>query len=501
MKNNYKWMVASLALLFSTGAANAQTIDDAVRFSQNIYEGTARFQAMGGAFAALGGDFSSLSINPAGIGVYRNFEWTFTPTVTITSTEASYLGNTAKDSRGRFGFGNMGFVGVYNTGQSKGLVSFNYGVGYNKLANFTGRFSGQGRSTSASPATVLGYIAEDAGDVSPDILQDQYSVPSLAYNTYLIDVMSGPPYEYIGATEDHDALGYFQMGALNHNYYRDVVGNVGEYVFTVGGNVSDKFYFGMTLGLQGIFYSQYESYSETAVDPTDFATSGFHAFTQQTQIDVSGAGVNLKFGAIYRPFAGLRLGAYIHTPTWMWLTDESFYKINSEVETLDDGRFFGDEYTNVYDYRINAPFKWGVGAAYTFGKVALLSVDYEGVDYSMIRMYGRDYRNEFAEDNEKMRDDLSYTSNIRVGAEVRLGEVSVRGGYAFYQSPDKEFYYDQNIISAGLGYANKGGFFIDGTYSFNPSYKYNYALYGANSQRIETDTFISKIILTLGFRF
>ena len=39
-----------------------------------FYGGTARFMSMGGAFTALGGDISTLSQNPAGIGVFRTSE-------------------------------------------------------------------------------------------------------------------------------------------------------------------------------------------------------------------------------------------------------------------------------------------------------------------------------------------------------------------------------------------------------------------------------------------
>ena len=51
-------------------AINAQTVDDALRYSQNTYDITARSTGMGSSFGAMGGDFASASINPAGIGVY-----------------------------------------------------------------------------------------------------------------------------------------------------------------------------------------------------------------------------------------------------------------------------------------------------------------------------------------------------------------------------------------------------------------------------------------------
>ena len=58
----------ALILLLGTAAVGmeAQTMYDALRFSENNYEGTARTMAMGNAFTALGGDLGGITINPAG---------------------------------------------------------------------------------------------------------------------------------------------------------------------------------------------------------------------------------------------------------------------------------------------------------------------------------------------------------------------------------------------------------------------------------------------------
>ena len=61
--------ILSAAALSSMWTASAQTVGDALRFSDNNYYGTARTIAMGNAFTALGGDLGSVSINPAGSAV------------------------------------------------------------------------------------------------------------------------------------------------------------------------------------------------------------------------------------------------------------------------------------------------------------------------------------------------------------------------------------------------------------------------------------------------
>ncbi|MBD5204411.1 MAG: TonB-dependent receptor, partial [Bacteroidales bacterium] len=59
-------------------AGVGQTATDVIPLTQSDLKGTARFMSMGGAFGALGGDLSTLSQNPAGIGVYRSSELGFT---------------------------------------------------------------------------------------------------------------------------------------------------------------------------------------------------------------------------------------------------------------------------------------------------------------------------------------------------------------------------------------------------------------------------------------
>src|SRR5674476_225491 len=115
-----------------------QYVDQALIFSQQNYGSTARSKAMGNAFGAIGGDFSSLSINPAGIGVYLRSEVTGTLNILgRNNTESTYRGQTADDVNNNFSFRNFGYVlATPVNGGGSGLVSFNFGIGFNKLNNF-----------------------------------------------------------------------------------------------------------------------------------------------------------------------------------------------------------------------------------------------------------------------------------------------------------------------------------------------------------------------------
>ena len=58
--------------LISSSIILAQDVTDAVRYSIDEIQGTARFRAMSGAFGALGGDMSAVNINPAGSAIFNN---------------------------------------------------------------------------------------------------------------------------------------------------------------------------------------------------------------------------------------------------------------------------------------------------------------------------------------------------------------------------------------------------------------------------------------------
>ena len=63
-----------LAAVLISGSAMAQDQYDAANFSSSDLNGTARYVGMGGALDALGGEITTMSTNPAGIGLFRHPE-------------------------------------------------------------------------------------------------------------------------------------------------------------------------------------------------------------------------------------------------------------------------------------------------------------------------------------------------------------------------------------------------------------------------------------------
>ena len=103
----------TLMLMASAALCHAQNAYDALAFSENNYEGTARTVAMGNAFTALGGDLGAVTINPAGSAVAGYSQFSITPALTFSTNTAQgvspfddgslpYFEKAMKSSRTRF---------------------------------------------------------------------------------------------------------------------------------------------------------------------------------------------------------------------------------------------------------------------------------------------------------------------------------------------------------------------------------------------------------------
>ena len=114
IKNIFSLSFFALSFLAILPDISAQTPNDALRYSQTTFGGTARSMGVGGAFGALGGDFSVASSNPAGLGIYQKSEVVFTPSLFVSNTETAYLGETKTDGRSNFNFNNLGIVLIFD---------------------------------------------------------------------------------------------------------------------------------------------------------------------------------------------------------------------------------------------------------------------------------------------------------------------------------------------------------------------------------------------------
>lgn len=504
-------------ILFSillTAGVSAQTAGEALLFSQQHYEGTARTLAMGNAFTALGGDLGAIVINPASSAIYRYSQITLSPSIISSSGQAYYLGNYSGDSFTRMAMSNLGFVMAFDTGNYSGLLNYNFGITLNRTNSFNSIMAARGRTDKSS---LLGSIAAGLSGVHVSALESTASYDAfynnnlswpevLAWETYLLANTPDSDYDYIGSTENiYDGSIIEVGGHLDQTYFRKIRGGNSAFSFNFGGNISDFFFFGANLNLQSLNYELTETYGESAANPRDFQ-DGFESMTSTYWQRTNGSGVNLQFGAIVTPFPGFRLGATFTTPTWYDMTDN--WQRNMTSSFVNGNYYDVDSPLGAYSYKIKTPMRWSVGAAFTFLDRALISADYESANYSTIRMADDNGSKEvFSEENNEINRYFKRSDIVRVGAELWPVKImALRLGYNYYSSPDPEFFDAWHYISGGLGIKfNNGKTTLDVAYRRSLNNSENFTLYNDYSG-IEapegTYTYSrGKLVFTLGFKF
>jgi len=286
---------------------DAQTAEDALRYSRLYFGGTSRFTSAGGAFGAVGADFSTLATNPAGIGLYKSSEYTVSLAGMFDNTKSTYNGVNGTGNDGNFALGNVGFVYSVFTGKHKsagGLRNLNFGFGLNRQNDYNQETFINGPNHTSSMLNVYTDELNRQPGINPTVINYNYPFDiGLAYNAGLI-FYDSLHHEY---TSDMPHGGAYQQKWVTSS------GSINEMDFSMGGNIADKLYFGMTLGVPWIRYYQSSQYTETDNADTIYF---FRAFQYNYTYETHGTGVNFKAGAVYRPANWVRVGVAIHTPTW-----------------------------------------------------------------------------------------------------------------------------------------------------------------------------------------
>lgn len=416
--------------IFSFWGINAQVSPDYALFmSQFGLNGTANYISRSGAIGAVGGDIMSAHYNPAGLGLYKKSEMSFSSGLNFNFTDGDALVNDA--GRTSFNYGNFGLLGTMKTGD-KGLKYVQLSIGINRLKNFSNRMTMHREDlTSSFVNDVVIDAIIDANDAENDFIR-----------AGVVDLDS------IYISSIYESGTFSQIKSIKESGY------INEFHFSVSGNVDDKIYFGATMGMPFAYYKSISSFAETRYD-ADGNDNGYYTYNEIQEL--SAVGINLKAGVIFKPINALRLGAAIHTPTYYGIVDDYCSEViyNKASGTV----------APTLDYSMQSPFRFLGSAAVVLGsnKTALggtISVDYEFADYSTM--------------NFGFEDDLLYETNmnnmleslfraahtLRVGGELKLGMIALRAGYSMMTNP----YNEPNdaamsTLSFGLGYKGKNNSF------------------------------------------
>lgn len=527
------------AVLFaSAGLAFAQDMQDALRYSFNEYQGTARSMAMGNAFTALGGDLGSIGINPAGSAINNYSQITLTPGLTLAGIKATYdpapglAGNNEsyviKANRTRLSMPNFGMVVAWAPDDNSTVKNIAFGVIANGTANYQGQIDARGINAETS---ILGEKSLFFSDNryknifnNRDIYNQGYNWEDIvAARTGMVTTYGGYDDQWIGATEtifNDGSIG--TAGLLDQRWNRVTSGYKYDMVINAAVNLSDMFYLGANLGIIALEYNSDTYYKEFAVNPNDFyipfddGDDYFDSMTLGSWYSAKGAGAYGKFGFIFVPVPEFRIGAAVQTPGIINIK-EKWQNFGDIYYTTNKHNASEDSPEGNYEYNVKTPARFNIGAAFNFG-VGVISADYEYTDYSTMRLReveGHDH-SAFNDANSNIKNFTGGSHMVRVGAEIKPDPMfAIRAGYNMTTSPEYEYKgigtkkavdATRHTVSAGFGYSSTGSFFCDLAVQGNflpKNYLNVYGNYidGINSPVITCTSNVWNVVMTFGWRF
>ena len=501
MKKIILMVTAVMAVTFS----QAQDITDALRFSTEEMSGTARFRAMSGAFGALGGDLSSITINPAGSAVFNTSYSTVTLNYNRRANDASYFSNMNSNKNSGFDLDQAGAILLFNSinGENR-FNKFTLGFNYSQTNNFEDNFLAQGRSNSSIDRYFLGYAdgipLELLETVDNESITDLYRYLGenegfgaqqafLGYQGYVIN----PDSNTLDNTSYNSAIG---TGSFDQQYNYASTGLNGKFTFNLATEFNNALYFGANLNAHFMNFDR----STRLFECNTNAGSETNEVLFQNNLSTTGAGFSFQAGTIAKIGNNVRLGVAYESPTWFTVKEETTQRLDTYSIEFDESISVNPNVVNIYpDYKLKTPAKLTGSLALILGTQGLISFDYSYKDYSNTEFRPTNDP-EFMFLNDQMSENLQAASTMRLGGEYRIENWSLRGGYRIEESPYKNEATIGELkgYSLGLGY-NFGNIRLDLAYD-NAQRTDNPQLYQVgliNTTRIERD--LSSVILSLSF--
>lgn len=505
-----KKYISILIFGLSFTAAQSQDVSDALRLSQDNTNGTARFRAMSGAFGALGGDLSALNVNPAGSVVFSNNQFTATLNNYNTHNSSNYFGTKTKETNNSFDLNQAGAVFVFNNNDKRSdWKKFAVAINYDNMNNFDNKIISAGTNQNSVANYFLSYANANAtqGGIYLGSLQNGYyedfnyadQQALLGYQAYIINPVTNDPANNTAYTSNVRPGGnYYQQNTLSTKGYN------GKLSFNASAQYQDWLSVGLNLNSHFTDYRQTTSFYEKNSN-TLTATSMVNNLTFRNELYTYGTGFSFQLGAIAKASKEVRLGLAYQSPTWYTLNDELTQSITATSSDT-SGQLAPDVYDpkviNVYDpYGLKTPGKWTGSFAYIFGKKGLISIDYAIKDYSKALFTPKDqFKNSSNNTDNNIPSWLKTSAELRLGAEYKIKQWSLRGGYRFEQSPykDKKTVGDLTGYSTGLGY-NFGNTKLDLAFSHSErDSQYQFFQQGL-TDRAAINAINNNVTLTLAF--
>lgn len=428
----------TLGFFLLGGCLYAQSVADAILFTQQDLNGTARYTGMAGAFGALGGDLSSIADNPAAASVFTFSEMGISAFFNDNESTATYFSNPTTNNLNQLRMQQFGLVFVLNNTQSNSpWTKIAWSFGSKRIADFSNKSNALGNNPNQNIGDYFTYYADGLASKNIEVFENE-TIPDI--------------YEYLGNEIDYGAqqafLGYQGYvinpltegdentmyrtaqiaSSVSHDWVLKQQGRHQQYNFTFSARYSDFLDVGATINSHYFRYEQTDVLTEQSND----LTSPLQEVIFENRLDTYGSGVSAQVGIIVKLQNAIRFGLSYQSPQYLRFEEEGSQALVSEgsinneiIQTV----VRPEVINNFPAYRLQLPSKITASMAYVFQDKGLISMSFSKRNFANTLFNTDSQASYLGGLNNELSRSLGVESVLRLGTEWRTGRFLWQAGY------------------------------------------------------------------------
>ncbi len=374
--------------VLSMSTVYAQDITDAVRYASDEIQGTARFRGMSGAFGALGGDMSAVSLNPAGSAIFNNSHTSLSLSNFDVDNKTTYFNNSNSSSNSNFEMNQAGAAFVFNNYNSDSpWRKFVLGFAYEQTQNYDTRFFASGVSNTSIDSYFLanaqGLRLDEISAFPDESITDAYREIGNLFGFANQQAFLGFESFILEPDTNDDANTLYTSniapGSFNQEYSYASTGYNGKFTVNLAMQYEDNLFLGINLNSHFINYKR----STFLFEENSNLGSLVNEVGFENNLSTIGNGFSFQLGGIAKLNDMVRVGITYDSPTWYTISEETTQYLSTVRD--DNGPVtlaLDPQVVNVFpDYKLQTPSKVTGSLALIFDKKGLISFDYSRKDY------------------------------------------------------------------------------------------------------------------------
>lgn len=454
-------ILQTLGFILLGGWIYGQSVADAILFTQEDLNGTARYTGLAGAFGALGGDLTAIADNPASASVFSFSEMGVSAFFTTNESTATYFSKPTINNLNQLRLQQFGMVFVLNnTDTESDWSKIAWAFGSKRVADFTNNSNAISNNPSQNIGDYFTYYADGLATENIEVF-DNETVPGiyeylgnelgygaqqafLGYQAYIIDPLSS-------AGDNTEYLSRQMAGPVLHDWILKQQGRHQQYHLTFSARFRDFLDIGASINSHNFRYEQTDILTEQHSD----ATSPLQEVIFENRVDTYGSGVSAQIGIIAKLQESLRLGLTYQSPQYLRFEEEGSQALASEG--LINGESIRTEVrpeviNNFPAYRLQLPSKITASMAYIFQKKGLVGASYSFRDLSNTQFNTDSQASYLGGLNTTLRNNLQAVTTLRLGTEWRLSRILCQAGWTFSNNVFSNLQSNNQAYTLGLQY-------------------------------------------------